>query len=260
MQQLISTFTLAGVAMLAHMLIFFGIAVLRKRNDVADIAWGLGFIIVTIVALSSLPKLSTVHYLLAVLVTLWGLRLATHIYLRNRGKEEDYRYKAWREEWGKWWLPRSFFQVFFLQGLLLLVVVSPVLIASSFAEVAMGWWVWVGLVVWIVGFFFETVGDYQLAVFIGDASNRGKIMKSGLWRYTRHPNYFGEISMWWGVWMIALGTPFGWLGIIGPLTITLLITKVSGIPMLEARYIGNADYEVYKSQTSVLIPLPPKVN
>ena len=85
-------------------------------------------------------------------------------------------------------------------------------------------------------------------------------MKSGLWRYTRHPNYFGEISMWWGVWMIALGTPFGWLGIIGPLTITLLITKVSGIPMLEARYIGNADYEVYKSQTSVLIPLPPKVN
>lgn len=259
MQQIISTFSLAGVAMLAHMLFFFMVAVWRKRNDVADIAWGLGFIVVTLVALVRLEQLSVVHYILGTLVTLWGLRLATHIYIRNRGKEEDYRYKAWREEWGKWWLPRSFFQVFLLQGLLLLVVVSPVLVASSFVDVAVGWWVGVGVLVWLIGFFFETVGDYQLAVFLNNESNKGKVMSRGLWRYTRHPNYFGEISMWWGIGLIAIGTPVGWLGLMGPLTITFLITRVSGIPMLEARYTGNAEYDEYKSKTSVLVPWFPKV-
>lgn len=252
-----SSFLASLVAVFVYMTAFFIVAALLKRNDLADFAWGLGFVLVTYLNLYLWPGSNVVHAILAVLVTLWGLRLAIYIYSRNRGKKEDYRYKAWREEWGKWWLLRSYFQVFLLQGLLLVVVISPVIVALTFRP-EVNVLTYIGLVVWLIGFYFETLGDYQLSQFIKRSSNKGKVMTTGLWQYTRHPNYFGEVTMWWGVWLIAFAHPWGWLGIIGPLTITFLILKVSGIPMLEARYAGNKEYEAYKKKTSIFIPLPSK--
>lgn len=116
-----------------------------------------------------------------------------------------------------------------------------------------------GLVIWLIGFFFEAVGDAQLSEFLKNPKNKGKIIQTGLWRYTRHPNYFGEVAQWWGIWLITLGIPLGWFGIIGPLTITVLILFVSGVPLLEKKYQGRADFEAYKKQTSVFFPLPPKI-
>jgi steroid 5-alpha reductase family enzyme len=245
------------VAVFIYMTAFFIVAAIAKRNDLADTAWGLGFILVAYISLYLNPEKTIVNVILVGLVTLWGLRLAIHIFSRNRGKGEDYRYKAWREEWGKWWPVRSYLQVFILQGLLLIVIASPLILASTVAP-TLSWLTYLGVVVWVFGFYFETVGDYQLRQFIKNPDNKGKVMQSGLWNYTRHPNYFGEVTMWWGIWLIAFTQPWGWLLMIGPLTITFLILKVSGIPMLEARYDGNADYEEYKKRTSKFIPLPSK--
>ena len=117
---------------------------------------------------------------------------------------------------------------------------------------------YIGVVVWLIGFYFEVVGDLQLSRFLANPSNKGTLMTSGLWRYTRHPNYFGEVTQWWGIYLIAVSVPYGWVGIIGPALITILILKVSGIPLLEKHKAGQPEWEAYKSRTSKFIPLPPR--
>jgi steroid 5-alpha reductase family enzyme len=191
-------------------------------------------------------------------VLAWGLRLAIHIHVRDRGRGEDPRYKKWREEWGRWFLPRSFLQVFMLQGALLVMVAAPVIFVNAAPASPLGPLDALGALVWLTGFIFEAVGDLQLLRFRRDPANKGRLMTSGLWRYTRHPNYFGEVTLWWGVWLIAAAAPGGWVTVIGPLTITGLILKVSGIPMLESRYYGRPDFEEYRRRTSAFFPLPPR--
>jgi len=240
------------------MSLWFVVSLLKKRNDVADIAWGLGFTLMTWVSFFLSGNSSARGILVGVLVSIWGLRLAWHIHRRNKGKTEDYRYLAWRKEWGKWFYLRSYFQVYLLQGIFLFLIVSPVLLINKSAGTALGLLDIVGVSVWLVGFYFETIGDAQLARFIKDPANKGKLMQRGLWAYTRHPNYFGEVTLWWGIWLIALSVPSGWLGIIGPLTITFLILKVSGIPMLEKKMVEHPDFAEYKKRTSIFFPLPRK--
>lgn len=244
--------------MFLYMTGWFLLAMLRKRNDLADVAWGIGFIVVagTSLLLSETP--SGRGILVFCCVLLWGARLALHIGLRNRSKGEDHRYRQWREEWGEHFVIRSYLQVFLLQGVLLLLVSAPVILVTGNSGPPLDYAVLPGLAVWLFGFVFETVGDYQLACFKRRAENKGRIMRYGLWRYTRHPNYFGEVTLWWGIWLMALPLPGGWLSIIGPLTITFLILKVSGIPLLERKYQGNPEFEEYKRQTSAFWPLPPK--
>lgn len=250
--------TLAAVLFI-YMRVWFVIALLKKRNDVADVAWGLGFVLLAWVSYFLARDPGIRGLLVCIMVSIWGFRLAWHIHTRNRGKVEDYRYGAWRKEWGKWFYLRSYFQVYLLQGTLLFLVAFPVLLINKSTGTALGVSDIFGFGMWIIGFFFETVGDAQLASFIKNPSNKGKIMQGGLWAYTRHPNYFGEVTQWWGLWMIGLSVPGGWLGIIGPITITLLILKVSGIPMLEKRMQENPDFAEYKRRVSMLIPLPPRV-
>lgn len=196
--------------------------------------------------------------LVGILISIWGFRLAWHIHARNKGKAEDYRYLAWRKEWGKWFYIRSYFQVYFLQGAFLLLIVLPVLLINKNTGSSLGLLDLVGVMVWLLGFYFETVGDAQLARFINNPVNKGKIMQDGLWTYTRHPNYFGEVTQWWGLWLLSLSVPSGWIGVIGPVTITFLILKVSGIPMLEKKMEDNPAFAEYKRRTSVFIPLPRK--
>jgi steroid 5-alpha reductase family enzyme len=234
---------------------WFIISLITKRNDIADIAWGLGYITITIyLILTTNPQ--TLNTVLYQLVILWGLRLAIHIYSRNKNKKEDFRYKKWREEWGKTFYIRSFLQVYLFQGLLMLVIISPLILTSK-ANSAVTALSYVGILVWLIGFFFESVGDYQLSKFI-ETKKKGEIMTKGLWKYTRHPNYFGEVTMWWGIFIISSQINWSPLLLISPLTITFLILFVSGIPMLEEKYKDNPEFKKYKKRTSVFFPLPPK--
>ena len=241
-----------------YMSLWFLVSLLNKRNDVADVAWGLGFVLMAWTSfLLAGESVGLRGLLVCTLVSVWGIRLAWHIHHRNKGKTEDYRYLAWRKEWGKWFYLRSYLQVYLLQGALLFIIVLPVLLINKSAAAPLGVLDVIGVAVWLFGFYFEAVGDAQLAKFIQNPANKGKLMQSGLWSYTRHPNYFGEVTQWWGLGIIALAVPNGWVGLIGPVMITYLILKVSGIPMLEKKMELHPDFASYKQRVSVFVPRTP---
>lgn len=253
-----NAFIVAGIVLFVYMTAAYVVALLRRRNDVADIAWGLGFVVLAWLSFF----FATTHEWQAIavnlLVTLWGVRLAWHIFKRHRNKSEDSRYAAWRKQWGRAFYLRSYLQVFLLQGVFLFLIVSPVLLLNQAVRTTNSLAVYLGIAIWLGGFFFESVADAQLARFVRNPANTGKIMQSGLWRYSRHPNYFGEVTMWWGIFVVALSVPNGIYTIVGPLTITTLILFVSGIPLLEKRYKSQPAYQEYSRRTSVFIPLPPR--
>ncbi len=236
------------------MSVWFLISLAVKRNDVADIAWGLGFIMLAVFSYVQGEFDLDRGFLVTLLVLIWGSRLSYHIFRRNRNKSEDKRYAAWRVAWGKLFVVRSYAQVFLLQGVLMLLISIPVIMINT-AQTSV-WTVFdiLGLLVWVCGFYFESVGDRQLRTFLSDPTNKGKILNTGLWKYTRHPNYFGEVAQWWGIWIIALSVPHGFLALIGPLTITFLILKVSGVPMLEKSMAENPLFDEYRKTTSVFVP------
>jgi steroid 5-alpha reductase family enzyme len=247
-----------SIFLFGYMTFWFAVSIWKKRNDVADIAWGLGFISLAWISYLLADCFSFRGLLMSILITIWGLRLAKHIYGRNKKKTEDYRYQKWRKDWGKLFYLRSYLQIYLFQGMLLFVIIFPTLVAnqnkgSSFSVLDL-----VGMFVWLFGFIFESVSDAQLKKFIENPDNKNKIMGGGLWRYSRHPNYFGEVVVWWGLWLISFNAGYGWLTIVSPLTITGLILFVSGIPMLEKKYAGRADFKEYQQQTSIFIPLPPR--
>lgn len=237
-----------------YVTLWFVISLFKRRNDVADVAWGLGFVLLAWTSFFLSGGSGIRGLMVCILVSIWGIRLAWHIQARHRGKAEDFRYLAWRREWGRWFYLRSYAQVYLLQGALLFLIALPVLMINKSAGQAFGFLNGIGLCVWLFGFVFESVADAQLARFGGDALNKGEILQSGLWQYTRHPNYFGEVVQWWGIWLMAFGVPGGWVGVIGPLTITILILKVSGVPMLEKKMAGNSKFEEYKRRTNMFFP------
>lgn len=246
-----------------YMTVWFVLATLKKDNSIADIAWGLGFVLVALVTLFGRSGFAARPVIVSGLVFIWGLRLAIHILLRNRKRGEDPRYAAWRIKWGRWLYVRSYLQVFLLQGFFLLVISSPVILVNTrlYADgppLPLGFSDLAGVVLWSVGFLFEAVGDAQLTRFKKESANRGKIMDRGLWKFSRHPNYFGESLMWWGIFILALPEPGGWATVASPVLITVLLVGVSGIPMLEKRYAGNAEFKAYARRTSAFIPRLPK--
>lgn len=251
-------FVAAAVAVFIYMTAVFLIAQLIKDNSIVDVAWGPGFILVALTTLLMRPGVEVRHILVIGLVTAWGLRLAAHIFIRNRGRGEDFRYAKWRRDWGRWFVPRSFLQIFMLQGLFMLIIASPIVLVNRSAEKGLTILDGLGILLWLTGFFFEAVGDHQLKKFKQKPENRGKIMTSGLWKYTRHPNYFGEAALWWGIFLIALNVPGGWAAVISPLTIGFLLLRVSGVTMLEKKYAGNEEYAAYARRTSAFFPWFPK--
>jgi len=244
----------AFLAVFVYMNLLFVTALLRKRNDIVDIAWGPGFLIVGAVSLISASSLHWRLLLSYALVGLWALRLALHIWLRNKAKTEDFRYAQWRKDWGKTWVLRSWLQIFMLQGFFMLTVSYPLILQAGSHKDQLLATDLLGLLIWAMGFFFETVGDEQLRRFKQNPANKGKIMDRGLWSLTRHPNYFGEASMWWGVFVISLGASHGIWAIFSPLIITWLLVKVSGVPMLEKRYQTDPVYREYVKRVSGFVP------
>lgn len=248
-------FSVLALALLGYMSFWFIVSFIKKRNDIADIAWGLGFVLIAWLSFY-LSNYSFKAVVVNCLVTIWGLRLSWHIYNRNKNKPEDSRYLGWRKTW-KYFYLRSYLQVYLLQGLFLYLISLPVIFINYAVSEVFASLDALGLLVWVTGFYFESTGDHQLKKFNDNPANKGKLMDRGLWHYSRHPNYFGEVAQWWGIFLITYSVPGSLLTIIGPLTITLLILFVSGIPLLEKKYEGRPDWEEYKKKTSVFFPLPP---
>lgn len=230
-----------------------------KDSSIVDIFWGLGFVIAALTYAAQTGGDSGRRILVVALVTAWGVRLAAHLARRNLGKGEDYRYAAWRKEYGQIWWWRSFFHVFLLQGVILWLVSAPLLAAMLPAQPPVFTLLDVfGMLLWAIGFFFEAVGDYQLAAFKANPANKGKVLDAGLWKYTRHPNYFGDSAQWWGFYLIACAAG-GWWTIFSPLFMTYLLLKVSGVAMLERNLkTRRPEYVEYIRKTSAFIPMPPK--
>lgn len=247
-------------ALLLYMSGLFTISLILKNNGVADIGYGVAFMVVIVATFIQSPTSDSFLLILIALPFIWGTRLATRIFLKNRNRPEDFRYKAWREEWGSSFVWRSYLQIYILQGLVVFIVALPVTLALVYpATTYITTLFYAGLFIWLVGFFFEAVGDYQLDKFIKNPANKGKIMMFGLWKYSRHPNYFGESSMWFGITIVSLSLcAIPSVQFVSPLLITFLLLKVSGVPMLEKHFEGNPEWENYKRNTSVFIPLPPK--
>ena len=255
---MIQPLLIIALAVFFYMTAVFFVALIKKDNSVVDIAWGPGFVIVALLSFLGSPGIEARHILITVLVIVWAARLALHIYLRNKGMGEDFRYAEWRRSWGRWFVLRSFFQVFMLQGVFLLVISYPIVLVNCSAGRSLGALDIAGTLVWLCGFSFEAVGDYQLKTFKQKPENRGRIMTMGLWKYTRHPNYFGEATQWWGIFLSALSVPAGWTAIISPLAITFLLVRVSGIPMLERKYAGHEEFAEYARRTNAFFPWFPK--
>jgi len=200
--------------------------------------------------------------IIIILITIWGIRLAYRIFMKNKNKPEDFRYASWRTTWMRkglmYYYARAYLQIFILQGLIISIVLLPFTLSLSTTS-SPTYLLLIGVIIWIIGFTFEAVGDRQLDRFITSKStHKGTIMKTGLWKYTRHPNYFGESTMWFGIALIALSTGASYLVLLSPFLITFLLLKVSGIPMLEKKWDGVPEWEVYKAKTSAFIPLPQK--
>lgn len=242
------------------MSVLFVLGLLFKNNGTADVGYGIGFIVVSLSALLQIDSPTVFQVVLFGVVCVWAIRLASRIYFKNKGKEEDFRYKAWREEWGKTFVLRSFLQIYMLQGLVIAVVASPVLLSFVYPNAVPQTFVFVaGIALWIVGFLFESIADHQLDTFLRNPQNKGSIMQRGLWHYSRHPNYFGESMMWFGIAFCGASlSAVPIVGFISPLLITFLLLKVSGVPMLEKRWEGNTQWEEYKKKTSVFVPFFPK--
>ncbi len=252
-------FLFLGLLLFLYVTFLFGVSIIKKRNDIADIGWGLGFVFLAL--FSFYFNYQSYGFLIkpaliTSLVLIWGLRLSTHIYLRNRSKEEDYRYKRWRQQWGEWFYIRSYGQVYLLQGFLIYIISLPILLINQSGVMTITFFDLIALLIWLVGFFFEVVGDYQLKKFIQNPKKDG-ILETGLWKYSRHPNYFGEVIQWWAFWILA-ATIGKWWTILSPITITVLILKISGIPMMEKRLAEKEGFEEYKERVSKFFPLPPK--
>ena len=232
---------------------------LALRNaGIVDSFWGPGFALLaaTLPFVAGRPGWRSL--LILAMVAVWAVRLSVHITARSWGKPEDWRYRNWRKAAGRsfWW--RSFFKVFLLQGVLLVLVAAPILVVAL-ARGPVRWTLFdiVGPAVWLFGLSFEAIADHQLTRFKRDPESHGRVMDTGLWRYSRHPNYFGEAVLWWGIFLVALAVPGGYASAVGPVAITFLLVRVSGVRMLEAGLRERRrGYTEYVRRTSPLIPLP----
>lgn len=256
-----SVYGIAAITIWLLMTITWLISLKLKNTSIVDIIWGFGFVLVNWVAFFLTPEgLAERKWILNILVTIWGLRLTIHIFLRNKGKPEDFRYAKWRDQYGEKWWWFSYFQTFMLQGGLMLLISAPLIHTQATATpTQIGILEIFGIIVWSIGFFFESVGDYQLKQFKENPANKDKLLTSGVWKYTRHPNYFGDSAQWWGFYLIAAGSTLGYLTIFSPIIMTFFLIKVSGVAMLEKSMENKKPgYKEYMKTTSAFIPWFPK--
>ena len=189
---MIHIFILAALTVLVFMILMFIIAQVKKNNSIVDTGWGIGFILIALTLMLASANIDLKDFILFAMILVWGLRLGLHIYFRSRGKEEDFRYAQWRKDWGKNAAVIAFFKVFMLQGVLMIIIAYPIMVVFSSLNDHLTTINFAGLSIFLFGLLFESIGDYQLLRFKRNKGNKGKIITSGLWKFTRHPNYFGD--------------------------------------------------------------------
>jgi steroid 5-alpha reductase family enzyme len=253
-------YLLALLVILALMTLLWFTSIIIKNVSIVDLFWGLGFVLAAGLYFIKTEGSDTRKTILMALVAIWGLRLTVYLTWRNLGKGEDFRYREFRRKYGEqryWWI--SFFQTFLLQGVLMWLISAPLLGAQYYGTSnTLGVLDYTGIIVWIIGFTFETGGDIQLAVFKSDPANKGKVMDKGFWRYTRHPNYFGDAAVWWGYGFICMAAG-SYLPLLGSIIMTLLIIKISGVALLEKTLKEQKpQYREYIEKTSAFFPWFPK--
>lgn len=245
------------------MLALWALSVPLRNASIVDIFWGPGFALISALSLWLAEGYGPRQWLLAGMTVIWGLRLGAWLALRNVGHGEDPRYARWRkriEARGGSFTWHSLVWVFGLQGVLMLVISLPVQFGQLAGSPArLGPLAWVGVALWAAGLFFEAVGDWQLRRFRSDPANRGRVLETGLWRYTRHPNYFGDALLWWGIWLVAADAPAAAWTVVGPVVMTALLLRFSGVPILEKSLTATRPgYADYVRRTSAFLPRPPK--
>ena len=231
-----------------------------KDSSIIDIFWGSGFVLMGWFYAWSFDwaNLTPRNILFLSLVSIWGLRLTIYLAFRNLGKGEDYRYVQWREQYGEnyWWV--SYLRVYVLQGWMLWII-SACFVPTLLSDAPLGLIEYIGVLIWAIGLLFETVGDWQMMRFKNNPENKGKVLNTGLWKYTRHPNYFGDALVWWGFFCFALAHPQGVWFIFCPAFMTFMLMKISGAAMLEVNLKKTKPaYKEYIERTSGFFPWVPK--
>ncbi|MCL5875560.1 MAG: DUF1295 domain-containing protein [Candidatus Dependentiae bacterium] len=247
---------IGAILFLIYLTSMFLIVHIKKDISIGNFTWGGGVMLLTLYSFIINP-LSLYHVLATALICTWGGRLILYVYLRYK-KGTDQRYVTWQDRQGCWYLPFALTWIYILNGGFSLVMSLPSLFINYSTSIHNNLCIIIGFLIWICGFLCESIADYQLSSFIKTDANKGKIMQFGLWHYSRHPNYFGEIVMWWGMYCMALAVPYGWLSIAAPIAITTTLLFITGIPNNEKTMATNPEYQEYKKRTSMLIPWWPK--
>jgi steroid 5-alpha reductase family enzyme len=257
-QDLIHLYGWLALSMFIYMSAWFLIGDWFRRDDIVDSAFGIGFVFVALITMWHENNYNWYKILSLLLVSIWGLRLAWHLTSRNSRKKEDWRYKQMRVRWKKMRVLQSYARIYLFQGLLVLIISSPVVgVLVSTAQPIMGLMA-AGFIIWLIGMIYEAVADRQLMKFkTGKDKKSQTVYDGGLWRFSRHPNYFGEIVLWAGATMVALSVR-QWWAVISPIVLTYMLLKVSGEPLLRKKFKKNQAYQKYAKRTSLLVPLPPK--
>jgi steroid 5-alpha reductase family enzyme len=250
----------AFLVILLLMTILWILSVIIRNVSIVDLFWGIGFVITAVFWFFTTAGYYPRKMILLIMVAVWGIRLSGYLAWRNIGKGEDFRYREFRKKYGEkryWWI--SFFQTFLLQGVLMWLISAPLLGAQFYGQNnQLGFFDFAGILFWLTGICFEAGGDFQLARFKSDPANKGKVMNKGFWRYTRHPNYFGDAAVWWGFGLISLASG-SYIPVLGSLLMTALIIKVSGVALLEKSLKEQKpQYKEYIEKTSAFIPWFPK--
>jgi steroid 5-alpha reductase family enzyme len=255
------TVYLKGLLLLLSLMTLLWIAsVILKKASIVDPFWGLGFVVTAFYFYFNSPGDAFRKVVVLILVCIWGLRLFIYLFWRNYGKSEDYRYVQFRKDYGAHrygWV--SFFQVFVLQGILLWIISAPLLAAQYYgADQPFGWLDVIALIVWLIGFAFEAGGDYQLTKFKNNPANKGKVLNTGFWKYTRHPNYFGDACVWWGFALFSVAAE-SYMPVLSSVLMTFLLLKVSGVALLEKTLkTTKPEYASYIRNTNSFFPWFPK--
>jgi steroid 5-alpha reductase family enzyme len=254
---MIGLWTTALAGLLAFAIAGWVVSLFKRDVSIVDGMWPLMFLVAALCYVGFSAELTTRAYIILLLVFTWSARLSAHIFVRNHGADEDYRYQQIRERNSPYFQFKSLYIVFGLQAVLAWIISLPLLAASASGR-PLGLLDLFGAALWLTGFLFETIGDYQLARFRASPASKGKVLDTGLWRFTRHPNYFGDFCVWWGFYLIALSAGLWW-SIISPLLMSLLLLKVSGVSLLE-KDIGERrpKYAEYAARTNAFFPGPRK--
>jgi len=252
----VNAYLIAALAIFVYFTLFFIVAQLIHNNSIVDIGWGSGFVVSAWSTVLIKGVNSPIVWIVLGLLSFWGLRLSYYILIRNHGKEEDFRYQNMRKRWGTSFpTMKAFLNVFLMQGVLMYIVSLPIIALIDAPKDKINFLTITAMIFWLIGAFFEVVGDAQLKRFKADTAHRGKLMTEGLWRFTRHPNYFGEALMWWSLTglIISVNPNLIWV-LISPLLMNLLLLYVSGVPLLEKKYADRADFQAYAKRTNKFVP------